>query len=82
MSVLFFIMILSHQPACSYKPPVSLASCSGIVVTNSEESTGTAAKDCLQNDLTEEQKLAIILNFRKFNPFSTYSYTTKSKLHC
>ena len=61
MPLLLFTMILSHQPACSYvsdvKPPVTLASCSGIVAANTEESAGTAAKDCkvlLQNDLTEE----------------------------
>lgn len=50
--------------------------------SHTEENSGTAIRDCnilLQGDLTEEQKLNVILNFTRYNPPSVYSYPTKSE---
>lgn len=50
--------------------------------SQTDEIPTTPVKDCnilLQNGLTEEQKLNVILNFTQYNPPSTYSYPTKSE---
>ena len=65
-------------------PSVTLASGSVSDETSShnEEIAGTTIKDCnilLQNNLTEEQKLSVILNFAQYNPPFTYSYPVKSE---
>ena len=65
-------------------PSVTLASGSVSKETSSrnEEIAGTTIRDCnilLQNNLTEEQKLNVVLNFAQYNPPSTYSYPTKSE---
>ena len=87
------ILVLLHdgfEPSSSTQlqlvsePPVSLASRSVDYETNShtEENSGTTVKDCnilLQSNLTEEDKLNVILNFAQYNPPSTYSYPTKSE---
>ena len=65
-------------------PSVTLASESVSDETSShnEEIAGTTIRDCnifLQNNMTEEQKLNVILNFAQYNPPSTYSYPIKSE---
>ena len=65
-------------------PSVTLAlgSISDETSSHNEEIAGTTIRDSnilLQNDLTEEQKLNVILNFAQYNPPSTYSYPTKSE---